>query len=267
MHLHSNFSDGTDAPARVVERAAELGISALALTDHDTVGGVLEAREAARLAGIAFLSGVEITAHFQGFEVHTLGLGIDVHNDALVASLDRLREGRTARAMRIVDKLRGLGIPITFDRVAERAAGEASIGRIHIARELNAMGLCKTVQGAFEKYIGEGRKAYEANPRMPLEKAIELIHDSGGLAFLAHPGIGPVRRRVARLLELPFDGLEAYHSKHSPGQTDEYSRLAEAKGLLVGGGSDCHGATGRKPDMGKVRVPYARFEALNERLS
>jgi len=245
----------------------ECNVAALALTDHDTLGGVVEAREAAKRLGLEFLTGVEISTYFQGFEVHVLGLGVEIGNDSLVETLDRLREGRATRARRIVEKLQKRNIPIALEKVAERAAGDASIGRIHIARELHAMGLCKSVQGAFDKFIGEGRPAYEANPRVPLEKAMEIIRAAQGLAFLAHPGIGPVRRRVTRLLEMPFDGIEAYHSKHSPGQTDEYTRVAEARGLLVGGGSDCHGEVGRKPDMGKVRVPYRRFEAIRMRLA
>jgi hypothetical protein len=237
-------------------------MAALALTDHDTVRGVPEAQAAAMRLGIDFLSGVEVSSYFQGFEVHAIGLGVDIENQALVETLDRLREGRATRAHRIVEKLQKHRIPITLEKVAERATGDASIGRIHIARELHAMGQCKSVQGAFDKFIGEGRRAYEANPRIPLDHALELIHNAGGLAFLAHPGIGAVRRRAARVLDLPFDGIEAYHSKHSPGQTDEYAQVAEARGLLVGGGSDCHGEVGRKPDMGKVRLPYRHFEAI-----
>ena len=240
------------------------GFAALAITDHDTLGGVEEAAKAARRADMVFLAGTEISAHVSGFEVHVVGLGIQTNDKPLVEALDRLRAGRAARAQLILERLRAVGIMIDPGNVAMRAADEASIGRIHIAQEIRAMGLVKTIQGAFDKYIGEGRPAYEPNPRLPCDEAIQLIQAAGGLAFLAHPGIGAPRRYLARLMELPFDGIEAYHSKHSPGQVDQFLRVAAERELLVSGGSDCHGALKTKPDMGKVRVPYGHYQRIQD---
>jgi hypothetical protein len=255
-----------DTPEAVVERAVAHGFAAIAITDHDTLRGLEEADTAARRAEMEFLPGTEVSAHFAGFEVHIVGLGIQA-DGPLIEALDRLRKGRAERAQRIIERLRASGINVDPERIAGRAAGDASIGRIHIALEIRTMGLVKSVQGAFDKYLGEGRPAYEPNPRLPCDEAIRLIQAAGGLAFLAHPGIGAPRRHFTRLLELPFDGIEAYHSKHSPGQIDQFLSVARERELLVSGGSDCHGTLKTKPDMGKVRVPYGYYQRIQDVLA
>lgn len=269
LHVHTNCSDGSDSPERVVERAVELGVAALAITDHDTVAGCASARTAALARHTAFLNGVEISASHGPCEVHVIGLGIDTAAPDLVSTLDAFRQARSTRVDDILARLHAIDLPLTRGEVEAQAAGDATtLGRIHIARAILARGWSRTVQDAFDKYIRKGRKAYVPRKTMSCADSIDLIHAAGGLAFLAHPGINnPTRSFVERLLHLPFDGIEAYHTKHTPGQVTAYLQLAESRGILVSGGSDCHGtATKPDPDMGKVRVPQECFSRILEAL-
>ncbi|MBI5090862.1 MAG: PHP domain-containing protein [Candidatus Hydrogenedentes bacterium] len=266
MHLHTNHSDGSDAPARVVERAAELGLAAVAITDHDTTSGVAEAEEAAKHHGLGFLRAVEISAGCGGAEVHIVGMGINPDNPELQAVLESLRTSRNARADRIIERLDGLGIHVDRTRIEAEACG--AVGRMHIARELLRLEKSKTVQGAFDKYIGRGQPAYVPKWTVSCEQAIDCIHQASGLAILAHPGLRSVKQLLAKLLCFPFDGIEAYHVQHSPGQVTQFLDLAKERDFIVSGGSDCHGrAKGMKPEMGKVRLPFEHFEHIERELA
>ncbi|MDZ4859018.1 MAG: PHP domain-containing protein [Candidatus Hydrogenedentes bacterium] len=262
LHLHTNFSDGTDSPRRVVERAAAAGIAAMAITDHDTIEGVAAARGAAEEAGIAFLTGTEISARFDHIDLHILGLGIRVDSPPLVAALNIMKDARAARAQRMIERLAARGISISLEPDAHKGV----IGRMHLARALQSAGHAKTVQQAFDKYLQRGKPGYVAQVKMECIEAIGLIHAAGGLAFIAHPGIGAPRHKLQSLLELPFDGVEAYHSKHSPGLTDMIVQLARDRNLLVTGGSDCHGEAKGRAEMGRVHLPMECFERISESL-
>ncbi|NUM52997.1 MAG: PHP domain-containing protein [Candidatus Hydrogenedentes bacterium] len=258
LHLHTTYSDGTDTPERVVERAAELGIAGLAITDHDTVDGVPLARDAAQRTGIAFLTGTELSAKFDGGDIHVIGLGIDVASPPLCAALDRMRVARVTRTARMLERLAARGMSLEL----EDTAREGVVGRMHVARALHAAGHAKDVQQAFDKYLKPGKPGYVGQVKLACSEAIDLIHAAGGLAFLAHPGIGAPRRKLLALLEYPFDGIECYHSKHSPGQTDMFLQIARDRGLLVTGGSDCHGEAKGRAEMGRVRLPIECFERI-----
>lgn len=242
-------------------------MAAIAVTDHDTVAGVAEAASAARKRGLGFLRGVELTASFGRPEVHVVGLGISLSCEPLLSALAILREERSARADKIIRRLNQMGVPLERDDVAPDAEGRV-IGRMHIARALKARGITRTVQEGFDKYFKRGRKAYVAPPRIPCGQAIDLIHEARGLAILAHPGLGQtVEGLLPDLLKLPFDGIEVYHSRHTPKQVDKFTRIAAERDLLGSGGSDSHGvAKGEKSDLGQVRVPYSYFERIREAL-
>jgi hypothetical protein len=268
FHLHTTHSDGADAPARVVERAAELNIAAMAITDHDTLSGIPEARAAAEKAGIEYLNGTEISAQLGRQETHILGLGVSLECDALNKALETQAQHRADRALRIVERLHELDVPIEMGKIEERAAG-GSIGRMHIAKEILELGHCKSVQDAFDKFIKAGRPAYVPKTMLPCSEAVALIHQAGGLAFAAHPGIGKKGTgTLGRLLEHPFDGIEAYHSRHTAEQIATFRALARDRNLLVTGGSDCHGKIkGDAPLMGSVQVPYECYERIREALN
>lgn len=248
-----------------MQRAAEAGIAALAITDHDSVSGLPEAGKSARARGIAFLKGVELTCGFERLEVHVVGLGIAPESPHLRQLLDTLAKGRAERLGAILDKLESLGIAVPHENITARTAD--AVGRMHIAQELHDAGHVRTVQEAFDRYIGRGKPAFVASARVPSHEAIEAIHAAEGLAFVAHPGLGGIRKELPRLLTLPFDGIEAYHPQHKPGRVDEFIQLAKSNNLLVSGGSDCHGrAKGRRPLMGKMRVPMERYEGIRSAL-
>ena len=270
LHLHTNFSDGSDTPEEVIARAAALNMAGVAITDHDTTSGLDRGRIAADLAGIAFIPGIEISASHGALDIHVIGLGIEAHNTELIMALDTFRTARSTRVDQILERLHDLGITLPrADVEAQAGASGGVLGRIHIARAIQTNGYTRTVQEAFDKYIRRGRKAYVPRKTLPCAQAIDLIHAANGLAFLAHPGLSnPTNSFIDRMMNLPFDGIEAYHTKHSPGQTTAYLQIAQQRGLLVSGGSDCHGtATKPFPDMGTVQVPYECMKTIQERLN
>ncbi len=267
LHLHSTASDGSDAPARVVERAAALGLGTIALTDHDTTAGLAEAAAAAATHDIAFLPGVEISAWYAASEVHVTGLGIDAYHPELQAALTTLTRDRDHRMQSILALLEENGIHL--DESALRAkAGHGAIGRMHVALALMDAGVTKIAQEGFDRFLNPGRPAWVPKACIPVEDAVALIHGAGGLAFIAHPGLSKsLRKLTPQLLGLPFDGIEAWHPSHSPGRIAEYKALAYERGLLVAGGSDCHGTVKGKPTMGTVRVQGKYAQRIQEALA
>lgn len=263
LHTHSTCSDGAGTPAEVAGRAAGLGMSLLSLTDHDTLAGLAEARAAAERAGVCFVNGVEISASFENREVHVTGLGVSEGHPALNTRLGLLQAGRVERITAMRARLSEAGIPID-----ENPADSPMTGRMHLALRLHAMGVTRTVQEGFDRFLKPGRAGWVPKTLCPADEAVALIQGAGGLAFVAHPGLGKgLVKMLPRLLELPFDGVEAWHVSHSPGMVDNLLALARERGLLVSGGSDCHGGVkGKRPEMGKVRVPVTKLAPLLERL-
>lgn len=269
LHLHTNRSDGSDPPEKVVDRAISCGLAGMAITDHDTIAGVDPAGREARLHGIGFIEGVEISTSYGRIETHVVGLGIDTHNEPLMRALITFREARAKRVDDMIARLNKLGIPIERGEVEIQAGKGGALGRVHVARALVARGAASGVQDAFDKYLRSGRKAYVVKKMMSTKDAVALIHAAGGLAFVAHPGVGvTMSRLLPKLLDLGFDGIEVYHTKHTPGHVTEFTQLAMERDLLITGGSDCHGTALRDiPDMGKVKVPYYHFERIEQRLN
>jgi 3',5'-nucleoside bisphosphate phosphatase len=266
LHLHSHCSDGSDSPARVVERAHALGIQALSLTDHDTTGGLAEARAAANTLGIAFVSGVEVSCRHDDMVVHVLAYGFDPGNAPLQSLLCGLAEGRAARTRAILARLVEHGIEINIDDL-RAPNGAHALTRMHIARLLCERGVTRTVQLAFDQFLNPGRPAWVPGTASPIDKAIDLIHAAGGVAILAHPYLNRrVKRSMDALLEYPFDGVEAWHSSHSRDAVQRLRILALDRKILATGGSDCHGSAKGKPEMGNVRTPLSCWEALRGRL-
>jgi 3',5'-nucleoside bisphosphate phosphatase len=253
LHTHSTASDGARAPAEVARAAKAAGLSAFALTDHDTIAGLADARAAASLVGIRLINGVELSAVEGDSETHVLGLHLSEFGE-LEHRLVELREMRLTRAVRIVERLNALQIPITMDSVLRQAAGGA-VGRPHVARAMIAGGWALDFREAFEKYLGNGRPAYVAKDRLGIPDAIGLIHRAGGLAVLAHPGGGCPRERIASLAGMGLDGVEVLHPSHSWDDSRRLDAWASELDLVRSGGSDWHGSNDAARTLGMMRVP------------
>lgn len=268
FHLHSTCSDGADPPENVAERVAAAGARGFSLTDHDTTAGNDAAARAAERMGLQFINGVEISAAYERIEVHIIALGIQAEHADLVESLSRLRESRARRSAAILEKLRGLGITLAgLEEDGSAAADGASVGRMHIAAALAEQGHVRRPQDAFNRFLNPGKPAYVPREKLPAAEAIERIHAAGGLAFVAHPGLNNgLRRILPQLLLLPFDGIEAYHISHTPGRTHEFCELAHSRGMLITGGSDCHGGIKGRRELGRVKMPWRYAEDISERL-
>jgi predicted metal-dependent phosphoesterase TrpH len=253
LHTHSTASDGSRAPADVVRAAKSAGLTALALTDHDTLAGLPDARAAGAQLGIKVVAGVELSAVEGDLETHILGLHLSELSE-LEQRLVAIREMRVNRAVRIVERLNALGIAVTFEAVLQEAAGGA-VGRPHVARALIAGGWATDFREAFERFLGNGKTAFVAKDRLPLAEAIALIHRAAGVAVLAHPGGMGTRERVAALVAVGLDGLEVLHPGHSWEHAQRLDALATEFDLVRSGGSDWHGAPDGARTLGMMRVP------------
>lgn len=227
--------------------AKAAGIEVLALTDHDTLKGLPEMKEAAASAGIGFIPGVEFSARWENRQVHILGYGVDEQNALLLERLADVRDARRSRLEKIIKRLHEMDMDVDVPVPEE---GQRAVGRPHIARALVAQGYVKTVQEAFDLYIGEGKPAYQPQTKMTPPEAVELIHQAGGIAIQAHPEEIGDRELAQRLLDmLPYDGLEVYHPSVKDRETEDFwLRIARKRKLLVTGGSDFHGNPGRFPE-------------------
>ena len=253
LHMHSTASDGAKVPADVVAEAQRVGLAAIALTDHDTLAGLAEARAAGEARGIRVIAGVELSAVEGEQETHLLGLHLS-DTDEMERRLVELREMRHRRADAMVAKLNALGIAVTMEEVLAQAAGGA-IGRPHVARAVVAKGGAADLREAFDRLLGNGRPAYVGKDRLTMQDAIAMIHRAGGLAVLAHPGPAATRARLEGLKSLGLDGVEVRHPSHSDEEIGRILRLAESLELLPSGGSDWHGATDGWRTLGVMRVP------------
>jgi len=267
LHMHSNYSDGVHAPAALVDLAKWKGISAIALSDHDSLGGFPELSAAARVAGVSVMSGVELSCEYNGRDLHVLGYGVDPGNVALQGLLLEFRTTRERRGIRIVEKLAEQGVHIDFKRVLAKA-GAGALGRPHIAEALVEAGHVPDHAQAFAKYLGEGGPAYVDKFKMKPADAVACLHAAVGLAFVAHPGyyLEDYGAFLRLLDEGGFDGLEVFHPYHIPPVTTKLLGLARDRGLLISGGSDFHGFAGRD-NLGEPPVSYAIFERIQEVLA
>jgi len=248
LHTHSTASDGLLSPAQLVESAVEKGLSVIGITDHDTVTGLAEARQAARRLSIRLVPGIELSCGWPGRDtsVHVLGLYIDENAPALQKLLNEQRDQRFYRALKMVDLLAGLGLDVAELKQRFEQSPEKVLGRPHIARYLHERGYVKDFQGAFERYLSRGKPAYVAKDHVLPEVGIEVIHAAGGIAVVAHPGLTSDWPAVwANISGLPWDGIEAYYSEHTPSDVKRFVELANQHDLVSTGGSDYHGEYGK----------------------
>ena len=275
LHTHSTASDGSESPSALVDMAVALGLSVVALTDHDTLEGIEEARDSASRSGIDLISGTEISLDYLG-GMHLLVLWLEPGPGPLQDRLGGLQNGRVGRNAAIVEALTDLGMPVTLEEVIEQSGG-GSVGRPHIAAVMMRKGYVESVAEAFDLWLGTGRPAYAARPRLSPEEAIGLARESGGVPVLAHPHTLGINRShemadvLVRLRSAGLVGLEATYGAYHRHEREGYADLARRFGLIVSGGSDYHGSY--KPGLelgtgyGDLVVPDQVVDQLREAAS
>lgn len=261
LHCHSTVSDGLLSPAEVVRRAAANGVGVLALTDHDDIGGLSEARAAADDCGIRLVSGVEISIEWNGTPIHLVGLGFDDSAKAMVDGLEGIRLGRIERARRMSAELERIGIPGAFEGAMRFAGNPKLISRAHFARHMVEQGICGEVYKVFENYLVPGKPGYVDHRWATLTESMAWIHGAGGVAVIAHPARYRVSPQVLRSFLGAFrdaggDAIEVVCGSHTPEQVAQFARTAIEFGFLASCGSDFHGPEESYVDLGKLpRLP------------
>ena len=268
LHVHSNASDGTFSPSQVVELAKNAGLDAFALTDHDTTEGVKEAKSIE--TNVEVISGVEISTRYDKKEIHIVGLYVNENDADLNKQLKYYREKRVTRNFEILEKLNSLGVNITIDDVKESCTGDV-ISRAHIAKALVSKGFVGSYTEAFDRYLGDNKCAYVPRETLNYEESMELITKAGGVPVLAHPLLYKMsdtnlENMMVKLRQKGLKAVEVYYSTHSNSDTQHIMAMANRVGLIYSGGSDFHGATKPKIDMGtgmgKLAVPYEILEKI-----
>lgn len=265
LHSHTRRSDGILSPADLVAKAAADHVTVLAVTDHDTVAGIDEARAAAGDHGVRLVPGIELSVTHDGHDFHVLGLFVDPTDAALAALLEHRRTDRISRVREILGKLRRLGIDIPFEAVEGESVEEGTLGRPHVARALMAAGHASSIDDAFARYLGSRAAAYVPYPRLNSADGIAAIHAAGGVASLAHPGIDDGDAVLETFAEAGLDAVEAYHPAHTEVEQGHFAGRARRLGLLVSGGSDFHGpgaSEGHALILGRPGCPPDDFAAL-----
>lgn len=272
FHTHSTASDGVLSPTQLVELAVSRGVQTLALSDHDSMEGIAEARRAAAShPGFTLIPGVEVSTDVPGSEVHVLGYFLDPENPELLATLQRLRDSRWRRGQRMVEKLRAMGYDISWERVQEIAA-DSAVGRPHVAEVLREKGYIAEVKEAFNGLIGRNDPAYVEREKMTPREAVEIIVRLGGVAVLAHPrDLDNLDHLLEDLKEVGLAGMEVYYQDYDEPTIQRLLETARRHGLFALGGSDYHGIYGDRERLpGEVPIPdevIDAFIALGKRVA
>ncbi len=275
LHVHSSASDGVYSPREVVQRAAEVGLKAVALTDHDTTAGLDEAMAAGEVLPIEVIPGVEISAEFKDGACHILGYFFDPAEARLAGMLAAAREARRRRGQMMIDRLRDLGCDLTDAEVASRSAG-GTITRAHLAAAMLKRGYVQNWDQAFESYLGRGKPAFVARRRVGPAEAIAAIHGAGGLAAIAHPrqlnrSLAETEDWIRRLAEAGIEAVEVSSPDHTANYARHYGGMARRLGLLAIGGTDWHGRADSDVRLGVGRgglaVHYTVVEQMKARLA
>jgi predicted metal-dependent phosphoesterase TrpH len=254
LHIHTTASDGRVSPREVLLQAQAAGLSHIAITDHDTVDGLLDI--VPEKNGVIIIPGIELNTDLPGHEVHILGYCIDINNTRLQNELRKMTLDRVERAKKIVAKLGLLGFPIEYQRVLDIAGDSKAIGRPHIAKALLEKRYFSNMDEVFSTLLETNGPAYVPHYKLSPTDALELIDEAGGISVVAHPGLIRNDEIVLSMMHAGVQGLEVYHPKHSKEQTNKYLSMAEQFSLLITGGSDFHGIPGRFPErLGQFVIP------------
>ncbi|HHX60001.1 MAG TPA: PHP domain-containing protein [Epulopiscium sp.] len=268
LHVHSNVSDGTLSPSQVVQLAKEKGLCAIALTDHDTIDGLDEAMKAGHLHQVEIIPGIELSAEFPKDNLHFVGLLIDYKNKAFLDKLRPLKDARKIRNKKMLSQLQALGFNITVDE------NSSVTTRAHFARALLEGGYVASMEEAFELYLSPGKPGYLKRVTPSPKECIDLIHDAGGIAILAHPTLyklktTEIEELIASLADDGLDGIEAIYPLHTPEEETYFIDLAKRYSLIISGGSDFHGDN--KPGLelgtgyGNLKIPHAVLDVIKNK--
>jgi len=254
LHVHTTYSDSTFTPAQVVDRAAWLGLNVVAITDHDTIDGVEEARREAAGHGIEIVAGVEISTYHGSEEFHIIGLYVDTSNSEFVERINLMNRARLERIHEMIDRLKEMGVELAADDVMELSQG-SSPGRLHVAQALLNRGYIHALPEAFARYLGDRCGGFVPKRYMTVQESIEAVRSAGGVSILAHPGLTNRDDYIPRFREMGLDGLEAFYPSYSEYDQSRYLSIANREGMLASGGSDCHGQRRNDIMLGRVLVP------------
>ena len=275
LHVHSTVSDGTLTPSELALYAKAKGLSAIALTDHDTIDGVEECRQKGLEVGVIVVPGIELSADFYGKELHILGYYLDHHNAHLKKKLEELVVARSARNHEMLDKLASLGMPLNPEELYEDSEDNTILTRAHIAKAMLKKGYVNDRKEAFSRYIGDGKPAYVPKRHFTTKACIDLIHEAGGLAVLAHPMLygydqQDVTNVIRGLSSEGLDGVECIYSTHSKDEAAHLLQICLNLKLFPTGGSDFHGQNKPLLDLGtgygELTIPFEILEAMRKRL-
>ena len=264
LHTHTSYSDGALTPEALIQLAAKNGLQTLAITDHDTIAGVAEARELGKRYAMDIIPGIELGTHFDGREYHILGYLFDVEHAPLLAYLDSLKIKRVNRAKAIIRQLRARGMELSLAAI-EKHANKGVIGRPHIAMAMIDGGLVNSYQEAFDRWIASGKPAFVAKTDDPPQKLMAAIHDAGGVAVLAHPGDYFDFDALHDLILKGLDGIEVVHPSHANGVMEHLREFALKNDLVATGGSDFHTPYRHAHVLGRYVVSIDVIEQLKQR--
>ncbi len=264
LHVHTHLSDGTFSPQEVVSYAKKIGLSAVAITDHDGVGGIEPAMEFSKNNQVEVIPGVELTAEDEKSEIHMLGFFIDWKQEWFLEKLGKLRQVRLSRMKEMIEKLNEAGFNLSLEELLKESGPTNAAGRLHLAQLLLKKKYVSCIEEAFKKYIGDKAPYYVKKINLSYQQAIEMILKIGGLPVLAHPHLLHRDELIPAFVNAGLRGIEVYHTQHQNKISKYYERLAKKHNLLITGGSDCHGSGKGRILMGEVKIPYQLVEKLKE---
>lgn len=272
LHTHTTESDGSFTPEELMQEAKRVGLSAIAITDHDSISGIKKAAPLAEELGIELIPGVELSTDYNGKEVHVVGLYVNIEDEYFLGKIKEFKENRDSRNAIMVENLQKEGFDITIEALTAENP-DCVITRANIARFLYEHGMIPTIQTAFEKYIGDNCKCYVNRFKITPMDGVRLIKEVGGTAILAHPLLyhmsdSTLQKMVAEMKEAGLDGIEAVYCTYTPAEERQMKQFAKANDLLISGGSDFHGTTKPKLNLatgyGKLHIPYEILETIKD---